>query len=219
MENMDEEKIEEIIERKVEEKLEEKIDGQESTPEPGNWIDQKITEKFNQHQRKEAEEDESGISRRSFLKALGIGAGGLALTSTVSSASLLSSTTIGGNDPLTTADEGHNNGINADTVDGKHSDDLTTPTYTLEEGSGTFTVSAYSTKTYEVSFNNNYKEGSVSVGGLLQSDDYTEAVTPSFRGYIKDVDGNITGVKIIAACDYGTSMTYEYNYAFYGIIA
>lgn len=62
-------------------------------------------------------ENES-VSRRSFLKLLGVGAGSLALSSTGLAASLSSGTTIGSNTAWHAGNDGSSSGLIADQVDG-----------------------------------------------------------------------------------------------------
>ncbi|MFB6209184.1 MAG: twin-arginine translocation signal domain-containing protein [Candidatus Nanohaloarchaea archaeon] len=96
---MDEEKIEELVEQEVEEVIEEKTNDAVETQGKGleRIIEEKIEEKYRKAGGSLVNLDEKKISRRGFLKALGLGTGGLALSSIASSASLLSGTTINGN--------------------------------------------------------------------------------------------------------------------------
>ncbi|MFB6207980.1 MAG: twin-arginine translocation signal domain-containing protein, partial [Candidatus Nanohaloarchaea archaeon] len=76
-----EEKIEEIVDQKVEEKLHEKLSGGDTGD---DYISQKIEEKLQELSETKGDSD-GPIDRRSFLKALGLGAGGLALASPAAS--------------------------------------------------------------------------------------------------------------------------------------
>lgn len=104
---MDEEEIEQLIERKVEEKLEEKQQEKEKSNQ--NLIDQKIDREI-QQQKEDGENP--GLDRRSFLKTLGVAAGGLALTSSTTAWSIIQPLTDGKSE------------IDADTVDGQEASEL-----------------------------------------------------------------------------------------------
>ncbi|MFB6145703.1 MAG: twin-arginine translocation signal domain-containing protein [Candidatus Nanohaloarchaea archaeon] len=133
---MDKEEIEELIEKKIEEKLDERGDNKEPDSFIGKEIERKIEEK----------KEEEGVDRRSFLKMLGLGAGGLALSSQASALFKLTSPPKKSNINADTLDgsnlsdlagnqlslnsgsldvqEGSGSGLNADTVDGKHASNL-----------------------------------------------------------------------------------------------
>ncbi|MFB6100596.1 MAG: twin-arginine translocation signal domain-containing protein [Candidatus Nanohalobium sp.] len=86
------ERLEELVEQKVEKRLEEKLEKRKTSGET-----------------KEAEKDVENekVSRRSFIKMLGVGAGTLALSSSVTGAWSL----------IQPANQG-SSGVNAETVDG-----------------------------------------------------------------------------------------------------
>ncbi|MFB6099820.1 MAG: twin-arginine translocation signal domain-containing protein [Candidatus Nanohalobium sp.] len=80
------EKIEEIVERKVEEKLEKKTRDEVEDSVIDQKIEEKIAEKVANRDKMEKQSfvekvQNEGISRRGFLKMLGLGAGGLAASS------------------------------------------------------------------------------------------------------------------------------------------
>lgn len=82
---MDEEKLEEKIEEVIEKKVEERLDGKtESADKIEKIIDRKVRERISEDSSADAEDEnliEKEASRRSFLKMLGLGAGGLAFSS------------------------------------------------------------------------------------------------------------------------------------------
>ncbi|MFB6213520.1 MAG: twin-arginine translocation signal domain-containing protein [Candidatus Nanohaloarchaea archaeon] len=88
-----EEKIEEIVDQKVEEKLHEKLSGEDTGD---DYISRKIEEKLQELSETEGDDSDGSLDRRSFLKMLGLGAGGLALASPVSSFIPLASSSGGG---------------------------------------------------------------------------------------------------------------------------
>ncbi|MFB6213523.1 MAG: twin-arginine translocation signal domain-containing protein [Candidatus Nanohaloarchaea archaeon] len=87
------EKIEEIVDQKVEEKLHEKLSGEDTGD---DYISRKIEEKLQELSETEGDDSDGSLDRRSFLKMLGLGAGGLALASPVSSFIPLASSSGGG---------------------------------------------------------------------------------------------------------------------------
>jgi len=119
--NLSQEELEKLIDKKVEEKLKEK----ENSSHTAQDVDpEKIAEDVSSSQ----------LSRRKFLKLLGIGTAGTALASSAAGASLLSGTTIGGNTVWHAGNDGKNSGLvadsagDADTVDGSHASGFTSQT-------------------------------------------------------------------------------------------
>lgn len=150
--DIEEEELEEIIERKVQKKVNQEL---KNRKEDNNTAESDIVEETVEKIKN------SGMSRRKFLKTLGLGAGGLALSSQAAAAWSL----------WQPANKG-NSDIDADTVDGKHASDLVASgDFAMESGS--FWPGEGKNGVQSISFSNTYVSGAV-IG--------TAAVNPSGRG-------------------------------------
>lgn len=109
IDDRDEEKIE-VSRNELEKLIDQRVEQKLQTLETEDTSSEKTSEQRN---------NDSSFSRRQFLKTLGLGAGGLALTSTAAGAGLLSGTTIGGNTAWHQGNDGPGSGLDADTVDGE----------------------------------------------------------------------------------------------------
>lgn len=96
------------LEEKIREIVREEIDKQDSNKNVED-VQEKVSKKLDT-----SKSEKTKISRRNFLKTLGLGAGGLALTSNVFGASLMSGSTIGGNTVWHQGNDGKNSGLVAE---------------------------------------------------------------------------------------------------------
>lgn len=115
---MDEEKVEQKIEEKIEEVIEDKVEGEETNEFIGQKLEEKLKEKaeeMDQEEKKGLVEKvkEKSVSRRDFMKMLGLGAGGLAFSS-AASADLFK---------ILPPEKGTSD-VDADTVDGENASSL-----------------------------------------------------------------------------------------------
>ena len=197
--------IEDIIEKKVEERMEEKK--------------QEIREELKQELRKDQDQNNNSgkddkIGRREFLKKVGAGAIGLGALSLAPAASKITIGDTGiikdgtssfwhqGNSDF--ADNPHGNGQHTET----YATTSNVPTLAHESGTGSASVSADSTTTDTVSFSNTYTHAS-GAAGISSGNEETYA---SFKQWITDGSGNITGMEVTLGNAYGTSTTVGYGW-------
>ncbi|MFB6209151.1 MAG: twin-arginine translocation signal domain-containing protein [Candidatus Nanohaloarchaea archaeon] len=117
----DDREFEEVLRQSVLEAVEDKIDENEVSGERDEIADEiveNVRKRDRRRQERLVERLKESISRRRFLKLLGLGTAGTALASSGLAASLTSGTTIGGNTALHTGND--QSSANADQVDSHH---------------------------------------------------------------------------------------------------
>ncbi|MFB6245201.1 MAG: hypothetical protein ABEJ03_02535 [Candidatus Nanohaloarchaea archaeon] len=197
MVDLDEE-IESLVEKKVQEVFENEGKDSKLQRKVEKKLDEKLENKSERDTPALRRRNDKQVDRRGFLKTLGLGAGGLALASSGTAASLLSGTTVGGNNVFHEGNDYSGSGsststLDADTVDGKDASELGGDG-SVNSVSGTHTGNLLIDGSYDIAVS--YTPGTSVKASVTPNDFYGGA--GSRRAYQKNVNTSLNRVFVKA---------------------